>query len=101
MKILDLLPHGAENAITAAELSRLTGWSPRDVTRAIQRARLHGAAICSSCGTTPGYFVTDDAGELDRYVRSLAHREHEIGATRAALTVARDRLSGQGCMEGF
>ena len=99
--IQDYIPLGAENAVTAADLSGMLGCPPRMVTRAIQRARLQGAAICSSCGPMPGYYRTEDAGELDRFVRALAHREREIEATRSALMVTRDRMSGQGRIEGF
>ena len=101
LPILDYLSEGATAAITAAELAQITGWRPRQIRREIQRARLHGAPICSSCGVNPGYYLTDDPGELQRYIGALSHREKEIAATRTALIVTRDRMSGQARMEDF
>lgn len=90
--IVDFIPHGAQNAITGAELCKLMGCELREVTRAIQRARLHGAPICASGG---GYYLTDDPGELERYIKSLDHRTCEMTATREALAVTMDGLSRQ------
>lgn len=99
--IVGLIPHGAQNAITGAELCKLMNCGPREVTRAIQAARLHGAPICSSTGEVPGYYLTDDPGELGRYIKSLDHRTREMTATREALAVTMDGMSGQDRMEGF
>ena len=93
--ILDYIHHGPENAITGAELCKLMNCELREITRAIQRARLHGAPVCSSNGDVPGYFLTDDPCELEKYIKSLDHRTHELTATREALSVTRDRMSGQ------
>ncbi len=99
--IIDYIPYGARNAVTGTELCKLMNCGPRDVTRAIQAARLHGAPICSSNGDVPGYYLTDDPGELERYIKSLDHRTREMTATREALAVTRDGMSGQNRMEGF
>lgn len=99
--IIDYIPHGAQNAITGAELCQLMNCGPRDVTRAIQAARLRGAPICSSTGDIPGYYLTDDPGELERYIKSLDHRTREMPATREALAVTMDGMSGQNRMEGL
>lgn len=99
--ITDYIPLGAQNAVTAEVLSKMTGLTPRAVTRAIQAARRRGAAICASTGDVPGYYLTDDPGEVECFLQSLAHRGREIEATREALSITRDKLAGQGRMEGF
>lgn len=100
--ITDYIPLGAQNAVTAEVLSKMAGLTPRAVTRAIRQARLRGAAICAcTSGEAPGFYVTDDPGEVERFLQSLAHRGREIEATREALSITRDKLAGQGRMEGF
>lgn len=84
-----LLLVGESNAITAAALARITGQTPREVTRAIQRARLAGKPICAS-GT--GFFLASDSRELARYVRGLDRRMREIRRTRDAVA---DQLTAE------
>lgn len=95
--ICGLLLRGESNAITAAELARITGQTPREVTRAIQRARLAGKPICAS-GT--GFFLASDSRELARYVRGLDRRLGEIRRTREALGDVLAAATGQTCVEG-
>ena len=56
--ISDLLPVGAENAITARELSDLLGWSVRQVTATVEAERRIGKPICSSNREPCGYYMT-------------------------------------------
>lgn len=58
-----ILPKGAENSITTAELLRLTGLSePRTIRKLISDERAAGAVILSN---SSGYFLPDD-GEKGR-----------------------------------
>lgn len=90
--ICALLLQGETNALTAAELARLAGQTPRDVTRSIQRARLAGKPICASGA---GYFLASDAAELARCVRGLDRRLREIRRTREALGDILQEMTGQ------
>lgn len=94
--ILDFLPVGAENAVTAGTLAAWTGMKRRDVTKAIRRARLQGMPICSSCGYPMGYFLATDTGELRTCVRELEGRAAEI--TEVAQKLG-DILRGLGVRE--
>lgn len=91
--IADYIPLGRENAITAKELQTITGIKLRDITRSIQRERLSGVPICAnSDSTNPGYYLANDPKEIQRYIKSLDHREREIRKTREALQKAQNGL---------
>jgi biotin operon repressor len=95
--ILDYLAHGWENAHTAKEIAAMMGCTTREVTKAVQNARRHGAPICSNPGYPPGYYLPAEREELERCVRQLHHRGNEISLTLAALENA---LHGLDTMEG-
>ena len=80
--ISDYLRHGGANAIPARELAKLTGWTPREVTRAVEYERRHGVPICAN---GRGYFLPAWDHEVDTYLRSLQHREAEVKKTRQAV----------------
>ena len=86
--VSDLLHHGATNAVSARELSRILGWQPREVTRAVEYERRHGTPILA-CGN--GYFLPANDVETDRYLRGLLHREIEIKRTRRAVEATRQQ----------
>lgn len=98
---LDYLPHAPERAITAAQLARFLGVSPREVTKTIQTYRLHGVPICASCGEPRGYYIADETEMLARYVRTFEGRLNELNRTCVAMRNALDNMRGQGRMEGF
>lgn len=66
--ITEFIPTGEGNAISLAELCRITGMENRTLRAAIERERQNGAVICSSVN---GYFFPDTLSELQEYV----HRE--------------------------
>ena len=80
--VASLLLRGCENALTAGELSRISGLDRRDVCRQIQTERLDGAPILS-CGR--GFFLAEDGDELQRCVSSLWSRIREQIKTANAL----------------
>ena len=88
----ELLPTGAENALTAKHIAQITGNKPRDVTRAFQRERTAGAAICAS---GDGFYMAADAVELGRYIRAFDGRLREMQKTRRGLEIAYNRMTGQ------
>ena len=96
--IKDLLLHGEGHAITARELSTMTGRAEREITRSIQAARLGGVPICASGA---GFFLAEDTVELKGYINALDRRLREIMRTREALAAALDGKIGQGRIEGW
>lgn len=83
--IYDLLPVGAENAVSRRELSTLTGIENRQLRRQIAKERRAGALILSSSEINGGYYRAASREELQRYVRSMQSRCREIlAAIRAA-----------------
>ena len=83
--IFDLLPVGADHAISRRELSALVGLPDRQLRRKIAEERRSGLLILSSSESNGGYYRPADASELRRYVRSMQSRSKEILAViRAA-----------------
>lgn len=83
--IYDLLPVGAENAVSRRELSALTGIEDRQLRRQIAQERRAGVLILSSTESNGGYYRAASREELQRYVRSMQSRCKEILAViRAA-----------------
>ena len=91
--IYEMLSTGRENARTARELAQMTGTDRRAVSLIVERERRAGRPICATCdGTTPGYYIAADRGEMQEYCDSLRHREREIAKTRKACAATMDSL---------
>ena len=84
----DLLNHGAAAALPCRDLVALTGWTPREITRQIQRERASGVPICANGA---GYYLPDNDAELDAYLRSLGHRLREVQRTQKAIAATRQQ----------
>lgn len=82
-RIEGFIPHGAENAVTTRELSRLTGLHPRRVTLAVETARLDGVLICSS--SRNGYFLPVTRSDVRRCIHALRRRLRHQARTLAAM----------------
>ena len=80
--VAELLHTGSQNAITAAQLARITGQTARDVTRRIMYERRNGAPIMSC---QDGFFLAETADELRRCVAALHARAGQIHQTARAL----------------
>lgn len=95
-RLVNFLPIGRENAVTGRELASLLDLTVRDVSRMVALARADGCPICASCDTArPGYFLTEDPDELERYINSLDRRLRAIRRTREALAETLARQTGQ------
>lgn len=77
--ILDLIPTGAENAITRAELAAKAGMSDRRTREAVQKARDAGALILNGQDGA-GYYVAtaDDLDAIERQYRQDTSRALSI-----------------------
>lgn len=82
--VYEVLTTGAENARTGKYICALLNLSPRELTQHIERERRAGKPICAATGANPGYFLAADKYEMQRYCKSLEHRENEIEKTRRA-----------------
>ena len=84
--IYDLLPVGAEYAISRRQLSTITGLPDRQLRRQIAEERKAGRLILSSTAEVGGgYFRPADTQELRRWVAMMtAHTNATLAAIRAA-----------------
>lgn len=90
--LFSILPQGEEYALTARELAQIANCTPREITRAINRARLDGAPICA-CGR--GFYFAVTLDELTRYCRAFNRRLRSMRATQEALTDTMNAVTGQ------
>ena len=84
--IYDLLPVGAEYAISRRQLSAITGIPDRQLRRRIAEERRAGLLILSSTAEVGGgYFRAADVQELRRWVAMMtAHIDATLAVIRAA-----------------
>ena len=75
--IFDMLPVGAECAISRRTLVALTGLSDRQLRYKISQERKAGALILSTTEGGGGYYRAASADELRRYVQSMRSRSKE------------------------
>lgn len=79
MNIEDYIPEGRENAISRAELQKVTGLPDRTIRAEIKRANVRleteRMAILSS-SSARGYWITSDVDEMRRYLRESEHRQN-------------------------
>mgnify|MGYP002768821204 CR=1 FL=1 len=76
MTIIDFIPVGRANAITADELAARTGVTKREVRKQILYARCNGEPICSSSesGNFGGYYLPSNTKEAQVYYRQQTRR---------------------------
>lgn len=104
--IADLLPCGAENAISTKALVRLTGCSSaRQLQGRISAERAQGAVILSS--STGGYFLPAAGAkgrrEIKEYIATLQARSQNtlraVESAKEALDEMEQGVSGKGRLE--
>lgn len=92
--IFDMLPVGAECAISRRTLVALTGLSDRQLRYKISQERKAGALILSTTEGGGGYYRAASADELRRYVRSMRSRSRETLAVIRAAEQAVEQIGG-------
>ena len=91
--VMDALPHGKENAVSAQQLCNVLHFeSVRELQKEIARERKAGAVILSTCQKSGGYFLPADEPEVRRFIRTLENRANN---TLAVLHSARELLGQQ------
>ena len=80
-EIMDMLPEGKNNAISAETLTRMLQLrSKRELQKRIERERKAGALILSS--TSGGYYTSRNRAEVQEFVRTLEARARQISRRR-------------------
>ena len=94
MSVLDYIPFGKQNAISRERLSELSGMGDRQMRREIERLREEGNVILSS-SHSGGYWRSDDASEIGRYIVENKSRIRMLYKTNRKLTEQYYELTGQ------
>ena len=99
-KIVDNLPVGEENAISAENLARLLGFSSkRELQKAIARERNGGAIICSS--NSGGYFRPQSKEEIRHfYISTRAKALSTLTILRSARMALNETDGQQELLDG-
>jgi len=91
--VMEALPAGKENAISAQDLCTYLGFNNvRELQHEIARERKAGAVILSTCQEGGGYFLPCNDREVRQFIRTLENRAKN---TFAALRSARGFLRQQ------
>lgn len=77
-KIYDLLPTGQKNAISKADLCRITDLSQRQLRREIAVERKRGLLIASSVEPQEGIYRPATEAEAQAFISSMRRRAREI-----------------------
>lgn len=89
MNIIDFLAAGAENALTAKQLTEILHISRNEIGERIRAERLNGVFICSRTTNNengrPGYFLPKTQAEAAATIQQLKNREKELKRVRKAL----------------
>lgn len=98
--IAPLLPRGEKNALSTAELVRITGAkSVRELQKGIEAERAQGALILSVSGRDDGYFLPSEgeagACEIARFVATLQVRALNTLRTLHTAKAALEQCAGQ------
>ncbi|MGN0680139.1 MAG: hypothetical protein ACI4JS_10790, partial [Oscillospiraceae bacterium] len=96
-RLTELIPTGRNNAIPMKDVATLLNISERAVRVLVQKAREHGAPICSDWENRGGYFYPADTYEAMEYFRQQKSR---IKTARAALNGITQYLNTKGAFHG-
>lgn len=99
--VRDALFYGRGNAIPSKALAKSLGFrSVRDLQKVVEAERAAGAVIlCDSQGA--GYYLSDDPGELRRFIRTLNARAKNTVRAAESAQRALSNLTGQESLEGW
>ena len=88
LNLIDFIPEGEKNAISARELSQLLHCHRRDITLAINALRCGGEVICSG---NSGYYRPTCVPDAMRTYRHMTSRQRQIAkAAQSAKTYIQD-----------
>ena len=89
--IHEFLSHGAENAISASELSEILNMTKRELRRAVERERKDGTVILSDEG---GYYLPSEDNNIARAEvnRWIARRTAEADTIMQTVHKAKEKF---------
>ncbi len=89
MNVIDMIPTGEANRISAQMLKALTGLDAAEIRRQINKARANGVPLCSS---GDGYFIADDPADIQRSIKRYNSRIHKQIAAKKGLEKALEEM---------
>ncbi len=100
MNIADFIPEGKENAVSRAELARLTGIPDRNIRAAVKAANKAlaletGKAILSTSGKS-GYWISASREEMEAYLAESSRRSRSQYQNDAPIRELVRRMGGAG-----
>ncbi len=99
MNIADYIPEGRENAVSRAELARLTGMPDRNIRDAIKAANraltAKNRAILSTSGKS-GYWISASREEMEAYLAESSRRSRSQYQNDAPIRELVRRMGGAG-----
>lgn len=95
MEIIELIPVGAQNAVSRKTLCYITGQNDRTVRKMIAAARREHCICNSQDGA--GYYIPETVQEAKEYLLQETHRLKSIGWS---LKGARDFIRRGGAVDG-
>ncbi len=99
MNIVDYIPEGRENAVSRAELARLTGMPDRNIRDAIKAANraltAKNRAILSTSGKS-GYWISASREEMEAYLAESSRRSRSQYQNDAPIRELVRRMGGAG-----
>lgn len=101
--VADVLPIGAENAISARNIAAVLGLKDiRAVSRLVELERRAGVPICAvSGGEGRGYFLPSSPDELEEYLERLDRRISHVRRTWIACENTLCLMKGQEVLDGW
>lgn len=71
--VINHIPIGRDKPVSKDTLRALTGFSEREIRRAVEEARRNGVMIVSSA-RRKGYYIADDPEDWDGFLKELKGR---------------------------
>ena len=90
--LLEIIPHGAENAISSRKLEEMLDISHDTLRRCLRYLREGGAIICNS-STSPGIFKPDSPNECAQYLADERRRILALSRSIRAAELYADGIS--------
>ena len=71
--VINHIPKGSKETITKETLIGLTGYTDREIRKAVEEARRNGVRVVSSSHRR-GYYIADNPEDWDRFLKELKGR---------------------------
>lgn len=99
-KLVDMIPIGAENAISKVALIEATGLRDRELRLRVAYERRRGELILTDC-SNGGYFRPVSTADTLRFIQSMRHRAKETNLIADAIEASLLNEVGQMQLGGW